>query len=150
MINKKVKTYFKKPKPKPEGSETESPVQEFLNKYLALKGLKNFRIPDLLFASMKWALIKKVIYPHVYSGIMKRLIGWPDNMVYAQLTDKYLIACPIECKSSTGKTHGKQKVMSKLLNYQIPRSPNEVVKIVEEFIKDAEKIRTILKEVESE
>ena len=73
--------------------------------------------------------------------------GYPDNMVFDNLTDKYLIALPIEAKSKTGKLNGnKQKRYAKKLNYQIPRSPEQAMTLINEYEKDVEKIKKILKE----
>jgi len=138
----------KKSKTKPKGSRTEAPVQAALNDYLDLKGLYYLRLPDLLFS----IIIKELKATHnIYreikiKNLLKFLKGWPDNMVFFPLHDKYLLACPIECKSATGKSHGKQKVMGRELNYQIPRSPQDAINIVTQCLKDFDKINEILKE----
>ena len=143
-----MNTFFKKPRKKKTGSKTEEPVQAALDTYLELRGIDFFRILDLLFKVLVTFFKTKRLNGGVFKIIISYLKGWPDNMVYIPLTDKYLLACPIECKSATGKTHGQQKVMARRLNYQIPRSPEETIEIVDQFIKDHERIKSIIVEHE--
>ena len=138
----------KKPRKKKKGSRTEAPVQAALDEYLEMKGIDFFRIPDLLFKVLVKLFKTNKLNGGVYSKLVSYLKGWPDNMAFIPLTDNYLLACPIECKSATGKTHGEQKIKARRLNYQIPRSPEESIKIVNQFEKDCEKIRNIIIEYE--
>ena len=136
------KSFFKKPKAKPKGSKTEAPVQAALDTFLELKGLYYFRIPDLVFKILLKELRKSTnIYWQIQiKKLLLTLKGWPDNIAFIPLNDKYLIAVPIECKSATGTTHGRQKNMARDLNYQITRSPEEAMEIVNLFVKDAKEI----------
>jgi len=143
-----MKTFFKKPRKKKKGSRTEAPVQAALDDYLEMKGMDYFRIPDLLFNVLAILFKTNKLNGGVYSKLVSYLKGWPDNMAFIPLTDKYLLACPIECKSATGETHGEQKIKARRLNYQIPRSPEESIQIVNQFEKDWEKLRQIIIEYE--
>ena len=136
------KSFFKIPRKK-KGCKTEAPVQAAVDTYLELKGLYNFRIPDELFKllihyltiAQKQGRVREQIK---IKQLLKTLKGWPDNMVFKP-HGKYLIACPIECKSATGKHHGLQKIMARDLNYLVPRSPEEGIKIINEFLSATEK-----------
>ena len=133
--------YKKKRKDIPKGCETEAPVQSFCDEYLEMKGIKFLRIPDRL-----WFWIRTKCPVWLAKECSKFMAGWCDNMAFIPLTDKYLLACPIENKSRTGKSRGKQKKYSKILNYQYATSPEDIIKIVERFIKDVEKIKKICNE----
>ncbi len=148
------KSFFKKPKAKPKGSKTEAPVQAALDTFLELKGLYYFRIPDLVFKVLLKEIrnSKNVYWQIQIKKLLLTLKGWPDNMVHIPLNYKdkqYILSCPIECKSATGTTHGKQKDMARDLNYQIPRSPEQAMEIVNQFIKGAEIIKGVLENEKS-
>lgn len=127
------------------GAKTETPVQNFIDNYLKCKGLFYLRFPDGFWQYIHNPINKiKVYFKKLCSD---SFAGYPDNMVFENLTDKYLIALPIEAKSKTGKLNGnKQKRYAKKLNYQIPRSEDEARILVDNFEKDIEKIKKILKE----
>ena len=139
----------KKDAPTKEGSKTEAPVQAALELYLELKGLPHFRIPDSIW---RWIHNGKSNVPDYMKKLFsKSLAGWPDDMVFIPVTDKYLLACPLEAKSRTGRfSSSKQKSMAKDLNYQIPRSPEDVINMIEDFISFATQLREELKEGEEE
>lgn len=149
LSKKEFRSFFKEPKKTKKGSKTEAPVQAALNYYLDLKGIDYFRIPDELFTFLIYHL-EKAIREHRVSEeikikkLLKTLKGWPDNMVHIPLTEKYLLSCPIECKSDKGKMHGEQKNKGRRLNYQIPRSEKEAIGIVERFLADFDSIENIL------
>ena len=135
----------KKDLPASEGSKTESPVQEALDMYIELKALPHLRIPDSIW---RWIHSSKSNVPDYMKKIFSNsLAGWPDDMVFLPLTDKYLLACPLEAKSRTGRfSSSKQRKMAKELNYQIPRSPVDVVNMINEFIEFATQLREELEE----
>ncbi len=132
-------------KDKHEGSKTEQPVQEFIDYYLELKGMFYLRFPDGFWQYIHNPINKIKIY---FKKLCSRSFsGYPDNMVFENLTDKYLIALPIEAKSKTGRFNGSnQKRYAKKLNYQIPRSPEQAMKLINDYEKDVENIKKILKE----
>jgi hypothetical protein len=139
----------KKDLPAKEGSDTESPVQEALDMYIELKALPHIRIPDSIW---RWIHSKKANVPDYMKKIFSdSLAGWPDDMVFLPLTDKYLIACPLEAKSRTGRfSSSKQRRMAKELNYQIPRSPVDVVNMINEFIDFATQLKKDIEECEED
>jgi len=150
-FSKEEQVGFRKKKdlPAKEGSDTESPVQEALDMYIELKALPHIRIPDSIW---RWIHSKKANVPTYMKKIFSdSLAGWPDDMIFLPLTDKYLIACPIEAKSRTGRfSSSKQKKMAKELNYQIPRSPVASINIINEFIDFATQLREELEESSKE
>lgn len=115
-------------------------MQAALDTFLELKGLYYFRIPDLAFKIIiKELKNSKTISRQIQcKKLLKTLKGWPDNMCHIPLDNGYLLSAPIECKSATGKTHGKQKEMARSLNYLIPRSPEQALEMVNQFVKAAE------------
>lgn len=133
--------YKKKRKDIPKGTKKEEPVQVFCEYYLKLKGIDFIRIPDQL-----WFWIKNKCPQWLLMVCSKYLAGWCDVIPIIPISDKYGLVCMVECKSQKGKLHGKQKNMAKRLNYQIVRSEEDVIKTIEEFIKEAEKIKNILTE----
>lgn len=143
-ISKSEQLNYKNKKPKKEGSKTESPVQDFIDEYLKILSLDNFRVPDSFWRYIHNPYNKIKI--HIKAMCSKAFSGWCDNMVFEVLNDKYLIAMPLEAKSKTGKLNGnKQRNMAKRLNYQIPRSPEQAKEMIDTFVKDAEMYREILK-----
>ena len=143
-FSKKSQLEYKgKKKPKKEGSKTEAPVQAFINTYLNLKGLDFFRVPDKFWRWVHNPYSKmKIQYKVMCSDAFS---GWPDNMIFEVLTDKYLIALPLEAKSRTGKFNGnRQRNMGKRMHYQIPRSGEQARKIIDKFMKDTEKLRDFI------
>jgi hypothetical protein len=144
---KQVGRYGKKSPPPKEGSATEAPVQAALDLYAELKELRSFRIPDNIWTWIHNPKSKVPVY--VKKMFSEALAGWPDKIVFIPLTDKYLLACPIEAKSRTGTwSSKKQKLMGEEMNYQIPRSADQAIAVLNNFIKDAEKIKKIIEGVE--
>jgi len=135
--------YKNKRKDIPKGAKTEAPVQSATNGILENMQIPFFRVPDRL-----WFWLKTKCPAWLLKDCSKHLAGWPDNMAFIPITNKYLLACPIECKSRTGKMQGKQKKLGTKLNYQIPRSSDDALEIITAFIKDAEIIREKILEKE--
>lgn len=146
---KKQAGRYGKQSPPKEGSDTEAPVQAALDLYTELLGLNSFRMPDHL-----WSWIhnpNNKVPKKIKILFAQALAGWPDRMIYKPLTDKYLLACPIEAKSRTGGwSSPKQKQMGEEMNYQIPRSPDQAISILNQFVKDTETIKKKIEGVADE
>jgi hypothetical protein len=73
--------------------------------------------------------------------------GIPDTIALIPISDKYMLCCAIELKTQdskkrpVGKAHGKQKHWGTDLVAQISRSPDESIRIVEQFRRDAEEMK---------
>lgn len=138
----KQTAYKKRMKKKPAGDRKESTVQAAVNDHLKRKWIKYFRIPDWFW---NWLHNHSGATAHVKTSVAESFAGWPDNMCFYPITDKYLLALPIECKSGKGRLSGSsQRKMADELSYQIPRSAEAGIKMVNEFEKDAERIKTII------
>jgi|TARA_Y100000310_G_scaffold12531_2_gene12893 hypothetical protein len=124
-------------------TDSEAPVQAALDKYVELKGFESFRVPDSFWT---WVHNPKSKVPlHIKKIISGFLKGWADRTVFLPLGDKYVLGCCVEAKSKTGKfSSKKQENMAKALNYQIPRSPEKVIEIINEFEKFHNKLEKIL------
>jgi len=140
LSKKKQLAYKSKRKDTPPGAKKEDAVQCAVNEILEMKQIDYIRIPDHL-----WFWIKTKCPTWLLMLCSKHLAGWCDNIPIIPVTPKYGLVCLLECKSAKGKTHGKQKRMAKRLNYQIIRSPEDAVKVIMQFEKDAEKIKELLK-----
>jgi len=73
------------------------------------------------------------------------IAGWPDNMAFLPLDDKYCLCCMIENKSDIGKLHGMQKIRSKELPFNICRTQEDALKLIDEFKEMADKIKDGMK-----
>jgi len=71
----------------------------------------------------------------------KTFQGIPDNICFLPLDDKYYLAIKLELKTATGQLHGKQKHFAKTENWIISRSPDENIKVINEFIEKAKEIK---------
>jgi len=129
---------------KKQGSELEAPVQECIDDCVKLFSMDSFRVTDSF-----WRWIHNPangVRPQDKKMCSKLFAGWPDTMIFEQLTDKYLIVLPLEAKSRTGRFNGnKQRNMAKRLNYQVPRSPEQAMEMIVKFRKEAERLRELLK-----
>lgn len=141
QITKASQTAYKgRKRPKASGCLTEEPVQKQLNDMLAAHGIWQVRIADGFF---RW------IKMNAPAGIQRWFFGMfggiPDSLAMIKVSDKYMLCCPIECKSKTGQRHGKQKHWeSKNIPFQISRSPETSIEIVDMFLKDVDTVRGFL------
>jgi len=123
----------------------ESCNQKFANEYLELKKIKNIRIPDSVWSSLhfKNQRIKMLL---AKGETNNGLAGIADNTCFIKISDKYSLALHLELKSTDGKLSGKaQKENAKELPYQIAKSPEDVIEIVDNFIKTAEDFKKMFK-----
>jgi len=120
----------------------ESAIQKQLDDMLEGMGIYFIRIPDNF-----WQWLHR--YSNASANMKKELGhywgGMPDTMAFIKVSDKYMLCCPIECKSKEGRRHGKQKHWeSQNIAFQISKSPDESISIVQQFLKDAPCIRHFL------
>lgn len=137
---RKQLAYRGKKNPPVEGVDIpESALQRQLDDLLVGLGIRFIRIPDNFW---QWL--------HKYSNAgqrMKKELGYywgglPDTIALLPISDKYMLACPIELKTKKGKTHGKQKHWGHDgLIAQISRSPEQSIDIMKAFIMFAEKLK---------
>jgi len=120
----------------------ESAIQKQLDDMLEAYGIWTLRVPDSFF---KWV---KMRTPAGIQACFFRIFGGiPDNLAMLKLTDKYMLCCPIEAKSLTGKRHGKQKHWeSQGIPFQITRGTDDSVRIIEQFITDFEHYKKLIHE----
>lgn len=122
----------------------ESTLQAFANEYLELRKVDYFRIEDSFFG---WVKMKAP------TGVQKWFCwmfgGRPDNTCSIPI-GKYSLTLPLELKTEdkkgrkVGRLHGKQKTNSRRENWTIARSPEAIKKEIDNFIDDAEKLKTII------
>jgi len=115
----------------------EDALQKQANDYLELKRIRYIRIPDAIW---RWLAYKaseyvKKWFRFIFGGI-------PDNICIIPINDKYNLCLALELKTKTGKLHGKQKHWSKDLAVQISRTPEDTMQIIDEFINEAERMKT--------
>lgn len=149
-FSKKKQLAYKKNKIKevdPNATDLESPVQAAIDKYVELKGIEFFRVPDSFWA---WIKNRKNKVPvHIQKLVSSFLKGWADKMLFKPIGDKYVLGCFIEAKSKTGGfSSAEQKRKAYALNYQIPRSPEKAIEIIIEYEKFHEKLEKLIKEGE--
>ena len=121
--------------PAPTYDGPESGLQTQLDDMLAAYRIWAIRIPDGFF---RWLVMCapsgiKAWFCGVFGGI-------PDSLPMIRISDKYMLCCPIELKTAKGKLHGKQKTWeAKGIPVQISRSPEDSIRIVDQFRRDAER-----------
>ena len=123
----------------------ESCNQKFANEYLELKKIKNIRIPDSVWSSLHFKNQRiKILLAKGETN--NGLAGIADNTCFIKISDKYSLALHLELKSTDGNLSGKaQKENAKELPYQIAKSPEDVIEIVDNFIKTAEDFKKMFK-----
>ena len=118
----------------------ESALQEQMDDMLAALGIWSIHIPDGVWRWIAWkatAGIKKW-FRHALGGI-------PDSLCFIKVSDKYMLCAPVELKTKKGELHGKQKHWEgRGISVQISRSPEENIRIVEQFQVDAAEVRKFL------
>ena len=117
----------------------ESGIQIQMDEMLAALGIFFVRIPDnfwsWLFRYSNAGKMMKEELGHYWGGL-------PDTLAMQKVNDKYMLCCPVELKSAKGKRHGKQKKWEERgLAFQVSRSPDTNIKIIEQFQRDADIVR---------
>jgi hypothetical protein len=136
LSKRKQLSYRGRKHPAKVGVLKEEGLQKQLNDMLNAHGIWFIRIPDGIFRWMKM---------NAPMGVQRWFFGLfggiPDCIPLIKVSDKYMLCCPIELKSKTGQRHGKQKHWeTKGIPFQISRTPEKNIEIVEQFIKDANQI----------
>jgi len=114
----------------------EDALQQQCNDYLEIKRIRYIRIPDSVW---RWLAYKaseaiKKWFRFIFGGL-------PDNICIIPINEKYNLCLALELKTETGKLHGRQKHWSKELAVQISRSPEDTMRIIDEFECEAERMR---------
>jgi len=113
----------------------ESKLQKLADDYLEWNGVENIRIPDFV-----WRWIARKAPEGVKIALRKALGGIPDNTCLIPINGLYSLCLSLELKAKKGVLHGKQKNKAKKLSWQIARSPEEIMRIIDKFIFDAAKM----------
>jgi len=114
----------------------EAALQSFVDDYLEANRIKFIRIPDQF-----WRFLYTTARPGILAGFRKIFGGQADNTAFIPISDKYSLALHLELKSTVGRLHGRQKIEAKKLPWQIARTPEDVMAIVQKFCEDADKLK---------
>ena len=114
----------------------ESQLQRQCDDYLEAFRIRYIRIPDGVWGYLAYKASEsvKIWFRKIFGGI-------PDNICILPINEKYNLCLALELKTKTGKLHGKQKHWSKELAVQISRSPEDTMQIIDEFVKEADRLR---------
>jgi len=131
----------KKNKSKP-GDKLEATVQKAVDDHLRRRGIKYLRFPDWFWS---WVHVSSNATKIIKIRLGKSFGGWPDAICFYPVSGKYSLCLMDENKSKKGRfSSEKQKSMSEELNYQIPRSAEQGIAMIEEFIKDGEILKLLI------
>jgi len=114
-------------------SAIQKQCDDLLKIYRERYGMESMRMPDCV-----WRYLKQHAPAYIVKEASEWMAGFADHNVFMRLTDKYSLALHLELKSKTGRLHGKQKNKSDKIPYQISRSPEKTVEILNKMIKDIE------------
>lgn len=119
---------------KPKNAKPEKELQEFANKYYAAIGIKFLRLYDELFSVIAMSSNNCKYW------LQKELKGWPDNILFIPVGDKYnLVFCP-ELKKKGKNLSSGQVLMAEKINMKMFDDQDILIEAVNEFKKAAEKI----------
>lgn len=151
--NMNIMSTIKYPKKKwiePKNSVTKIPecpedsLQVFANEYLKLQKIDYFRIEDSFF---RWVKMRASVT--VQKWFFGMFGGRPDNTCSIPI-GPYSLTLNLELKTqdskgrAVGKLHGKQKNRSRSQGWVIARSPEAIMKVVETFENDAQKLKKLI------
>ena len=115
-------------KPRQTGLDiTEDELQNQCNDTFDAYRIRYIRIPDWV-----WKWLKQNAPKHLLKVLSKIFGGMPDAIAFKK-GEKYNYALMLELKSKKGKLHGKQKHWNKEFNVEISRTPDDSIRIIEEF-----------------
>ena len=115
----------------------EAQLQQQMDDMLSALGIWYIRIADGFF---RW--VKMNAPTRIQKYFFGMFGGIPDSLPMIRVSDKYMLVCPIELKSAKGQLHGKQKHWDgKGIPFQLSRSPEVSIRIVEAFQADAAIVR---------
>ena len=118
---------------------TEADLQEQLNDLLNAYQIRYLRIPDYV-----WHWLKRNAPVEIVKIMSDAFGGMPDNVCTIPIDEKYSLSFGIELKVKGRKMHGKQKHWQSTIS----RTPDENIKLIEEYIEQAEVIKEVLKRIE--
>lgn len=119
---------------KPKSVAPERVLQEQANCLYDAMQIKFLRLWDELFSAITMSTNGARFW------LMKELKGWPDNMLFIPIGDKYnLVFCP-ELKRKGEDLNAGQRDMARKINMVMIDDFDELEKQVKKFVKDAEKL----------
>ncbi len=135
-LSKKAQLKYRTKRKNPGVIIKESELQKQANDYLEAYRIRYIRIPDGVWGFLAYKASEgvKLWFRKIFGGI-------PDNVCMIRINEKYNLCLAMELKTKTGKLHGRQKHWYKDLAVQISRSPEDTMEIINNFIKDAEKMK---------
>ena len=114
----------------------ESALQKQAEDYLDAFQIDYIRVPDNFF---KWVKMKAPNYIQI--AFFKIFGGIPDLQITAPINDKYNLCLMVELKSKVGRLHGKQIRNAKRQKWQISRSVDDTIRIIDEFRDEVVRLR---------
>lgn len=120
---------------------TEAQLQQFTDEYLTIRQIYFRRFPDKFF---QWLKAYSNASAHMKRWFFGIFGGIEDSTCFLPISDKYSLCLHLELKSAKGKTHGAQKHMPDKVPVQYARSPERVQEIIEAFLKEAERLKTLI------
>jgi len=117
---------------------SEDAMQDQANDLLAAYGIEYIRIPDGI-----WRWLQLNAPAHVQAFFKSTFRGMADNVCMIPISDKYSLCLCLELKSAKGKLHGKQKEKNAALAWQVSRSVDETIAIIDTFRSDAARFKKL-------
>jgi len=116
----------------------EEALQAQADDYAHVHRIQYFRIDD---AFWRWLARMASRHPRIVAWFRYMFGGWPDMLLLEPINDKYCLACSLEIKTDVGSLHGRQIPRSKSMRWQISRSPEDTMRIIDEFQATAKAMR---------
>lgn len=138
---KHKQTAYRTKRKNPKVKISEDAIQKQCNDMLVALRIKYFRVPNYV-----WLWMKHNAPIEILKALTDSFKDMPDNVCLIKITDKYALCMPLELKTESGKLNKRQGDWIKYNGGVVSRSPDESIKLVDQFIKDAEKIKEIAKE----
>ena len=139
QILKSDQLSYKKKRKRPKVTIKESALQKQCDDLLKALRIKYLRIPDYV-----WSWLKRKAPVEIITALSEAFAGMPDNITLTKISDRYALAMGLELKTEAGKLSGKQKKWIDRNGGVVSRSPDDTIKEVDEFIKVAEILKTLL------
>ena len=128
---------------KKKAKRPEAVAQGQVNALGDVLGIPYLRLPESLFVSI---FASPSVPIHVKRHLKDAIAGWADNIFFLPVSDRFALACFIECKNDVGKLHGMQKTRSRELPYNIIREQADAQELLMDFKSRAETMRRIFKD----
>jgi hypothetical protein len=110
-------------RPAPKAKESEATLQAKTNALLDYAGIEYLRMSSDLYRCI---FANPTIPIHIKRFIKEQIAGWPDNMIFLPISDKYNLSLNIELKTSIGKQNHRQADLARRIAIQVLRSEDEV------------------------